>query len=80
MKTGNGYMTRALKSNDPRYARVLSKLGYNRSDMVAEKAVPAKQSSLAELRAEYQRIVGKRPFNGWDASELRAKITAAKGE
>ncbi|MEI4482224.1 MULTISPECIES: hypothetical protein [unclassified Phyllobacterium] len=80
MKTGNGYMTRALKSNDPRFARVLSKLGYNRSDMVAEQVAPAKSEDLTELRAEYQRVVGKRPFNGWDAKELRAKITAAKGE
>lgn len=78
MKTGNGYMTRALKSNEPRYARILSKLGYNRSDLVAEQ--PGAVIDIAELRAEYERVVGKRPFNGWSADELRAKITAAKGE
>lgn len=77
MKTGNGYMTRALKSNEPRYARILSKLGYNRSDLTAEQP---DASDIAELRAEYQRIVGKRPFNGWDATELLAKINSAKGE
>lgn len=78
MKTGNGYMTRALKSNEPRYAHILSKLGYNRSDLVAEQT--GSVIDITELRAEYQRVVGKRPFNGWSADELRAKITAAKGE
>jgi hypothetical protein len=29
------YMTRALKAHDPRFARVLGKLGYERSDMIA---------------------------------------------
>lgn len=32
------YMDRAIKSRDPRFARVLGKLGYERSDMVAEPA------------------------------------------
>lgn len=70
------YMTRALKASDPRYARVLSKLGYGRSDMVAE-PVASKPADLTALRAEYLRVVGKRPFNGWDAAELRAKISAS---
>lgn len=70
------YMTRALKANDPRYARLLSKLGYGRADVVAEQPKPV---DLTALRTEYLRVVGKRPFSGWDAAELRTKITAAKG-
>lgn len=31
---------------------------------------------LAALRAQYQDIFGKRPFHGWDAETLRAKIAA----
>lgn len=29
---------------------------------------------MAALRAEYQRVMGKRPFPGWDADTLRAKM------
>lgn len=29
---------------------------------------------MADLRAEYQRVMGKRPFPGWDADTLRAKM------
>jgi len=40
-----GYFTRALQANDPRYARVFGKLGYSRSDLSAdqqdEPAAPA---------------------------------------
>lgn len=35
------------------------------------------EENLTALRAEYQRVVGKRPFNGWDAATLREKIAAA---
>lgn len=30
--------------------------------------------SLATVRAEYERIVGKRSFHGWDEAELRKRI------
>ncbi len=30
------YMTRALRADDPRYERVLSRLGYGRSDIVVD--------------------------------------------
>jgi len=75
----SSYMDKALRSNDPRYARVLSKLGYDRRDMVAApiKAAPQPDETAA-LRADYERIVGKRPFMGWDAEMLRAKIAEAR--
>jgi len=45
------------------------------------KAIVAKVADAAEavkaLRAEYTRLVGKKPYNGWGADELRAKIAAA---
>lgn len=34
--------------------------------------------ALKALRAEYHDVVGKRPFAGWDADTLRAKIDEAK--
>lgn len=85
------YMTRALKAHDPRFARVLGKLGYERSDMIAadplehdddaRKGGSKKQvgDDLVALRKDYEAKVGKRPFMGWDADVLRAKITEAEG-
>jgi hypothetical protein len=31
---------------------------------------------IAPLREEYQRVLGKKPFHGWDADTLREKIAA----
>lgn len=79
------YMTRALKARDPRFARVLGKLGYpggtvvqepkkaSRTTKATSKKVPD-QDARTMLRAEYERVVGKRPFTGWSAEELQTKI------
>ena len=64
-----GYYHRALKARDQRYRRVYEKMGYGRRDMRV-----AEQDEMAELRAEYQRVVGKRPYMGWDADTLREKM------
>ena len=32
------------------------------------------KADIADVRAEYERVVGKRPFHGWDAETLKAKI------
>ena len=39
--------------------------------------VEAEPDELATVRAEYQEKVGKRPFMGWDADTLRAKMAEA---
>lgn len=73
------YMTRALRSRDPRYARVLRKLGYGTmaTDIRPHHDDgPDDAEDLAALREEYTAVVGKRPFNGWDAATLRGKIAA----
>ena len=74
------YMTRALKSHDPRFARILGKLGYERRDMVAADPVAdaASDDDLSALRAEYQEAVGKKAYHGWDADTLREKIAEAR--
>lgn len=83
MKKNNGYMDRALQSSDPRYARILGKLGYERRDMEAvggssvKVAVP-QHDEITLLRAEYERVMGKRPFMGWDEAKLREKIAQAE--
>ena len=72
----NNYLDRAMRARDPRFAKIATRLGYKRRDMVAETAV----DETAALRAEYERVIGKRPFMGWDAGKLREKIEAfAKG-
>lgn len=35
------------------------------------------KAALADLRAEYKKVVGKTAFNGWDADTLKAKIADA---
>ena len=76
----SGYMDRAMRAADPRFARILGKLGYQRSDMTAAKVEEAEADELDALRDEYKEAVGKRAYHGWDADELREKIAAAKSE
>jgi hypothetical protein len=76
----DSYYTRALQANDPRFARVFSKLGYGRSDLTAGQPAPAVSEAveLDALRDEYQHVVGKKPYHGWTAAVLREKIAAAQ--
>ena len=77
MTKSSSYMDRAMRSADPRFARVLGKLGYQRSDMAAKTDAEKEDDELAELRSQYQEAVGKRAYHGWDASTLRDKIAEA---
>lgn len=64
-----------------RYADILQKLGrgtYMTRDMQA--AQQRDDDELATLRAQYQEVVGKRPYHGWDAAALREKIAEARAE
>ena len=84
MRSKQSYMDRALRHKDPRYARILDKMGYGTRHMVAA-SVPVDPVSdeadegdeLAQLRAQYQEVMGKRPFHGWDAETLKAKMAEA---
>ncbi len=38
---------------------------------------PEQTEDLPAIRAEYQRVIGKRPFAGWDAETLKQKIADA---
>lgn len=74
MKHGS-YFTRAMAAKDRRYARVFGKMGYETADLVPDE--PTKDD-LADLREAYEKVAGKRPFMGWDADKLAAKIAEAK--
>jgi hypothetical protein len=38
------------------------------------------EEPIAKLRAEYEAVLGKRPFMGWDTETLQAKIAAVRAE
>lgn len=66
-----GYRERMMASRDPRFHTLARKL-YKTRDMVAEP--PVASEDISEVRAEYKRVLGKNPFNGWDIETLKAKI------
>lgn len=87
----SSYMTRAMKASDPRFARVLGKLGYERADVVAgteandpnDHAMDGQKGNsetteLDALRAEYNETFGKRAYRGWDFDTIKNKIAEAK--
>lgn len=58
-----------------RYADILKKLGRGSyATRELRPADPVAPDLLSELRAEYQKVVGKRPYHGWDEDELRKRI------
>lgn len=81
------YRERAEQHSDPRYARILDKLKPKRAEVApviqepTSLAVPvlpeAPDEEVRQLRADYQELLGKRPYHGWDAYELRARINSA---
>jgi|GEM_PF-1302709 len=88
------YMTRALRSKDGRYAVLLGKLGHSVplqprvsetdlpvGDGTGREVAPASVSSddeIKSLRSQYETVLGKRAFAGWDAETLRQKIAQAE--
>ena len=63
------------RSRDARLLVAIGKARYATEDAKAADDPPL--DDLASLRAEYQVKVGKKPFMGWDADTLRAKIAEA---
>lgn len=70
------YLDRMMTARDPRYRQIAERLGYGTRMMTAQKVSP--EAALKRLRADYQRATGKRPYHGWDAATLRAKIAEAR--
>lgn len=46
---------------------------------VVEPTAPAPED-LSALRAEYETVVGKKPFHGWSAETLREKMAAHQAD
>lgn len=67
-QSGGGYVTRGAGAFD-----------HDGDGQPGGSAKPSDaEGGLAALRAEYQQVVGKRPFAGWDAATLQEKIAAAR--
>lgn len=104
-----GYLNRALKSSDPRYLQIFTRMGYGApsapyvpaplpdpppvieppieddDDDDDEGGPPEGHGTpdehaqqLRVAREEYERVTGKRPFNGWDVAELHKRIADYK--
>lgn len=74
-----GYYNRALKHRDGRFAAILERIGYGNRQMVTNETneVYEPEEDLTALRVEYQDVIGKKPYHGWDAETLREKIREA---
>lgn len=73
------YGTRRLKADDEftaprRDADLLVRIGRARYP----DAKPAPEDELTELRRQYEEVVGKRAYHGWNAAELRKRMSEAK--
>lgn len=83
MKVNFQYTNGRERMMSRRDANILQKLGrgtYMTRDMRAQtvaEPVNTEDDALTALRAQYQDVVGKRPFHGWDAETLRQKIAEA---
>lgn len=78
MKVEFSYKNGRVRAMAERDARILQKLGkgsYMTRDMRAQPVANNVPDELAELRAKYQEVVGKKAYHGWDAEELLQKIT-----
>ena len=84
----SGYMIRAMRSGDRRYARVLSRLGYQTADMAPDDSVlepilprePVPDDILAGLREEYHALSGKPADRRWGDERLQREIASLKTE
>lgn len=67
------YMTRAMKARDPRFSRILGKLGYG-----TEQATPEPEDEIEALRAEAEQL-GIEVDGRWGEKRLKAEIAKAIG-
>lgn len=72
------YATRRLRAGDQFEPRSRSDerilIALKRARRVSGDAPAPVVDDLAELRAAYAEKFGKRPFNGWNAEALKAKL------
>ena len=81
------YATRRLKVGDYFFARTMAdhralvatgRAKLTNAEGTLNESQDAPPDALETLRAEYTKVVGKRPYHGWDAQVLAAKISEAR--
>jgi hypothetical protein len=86
-----GWQDRPFKAADPETNVVVkevvvekvvdvSNFDHNKDGRPGGSTAPEKTDRLKELRAEYQALVGKRAFPGWDEAEIERRMAAHKPE
>jgi hypothetical protein len=85
-----GYREQAARHRDPRFARAFAIIDRKSQRKAPAVALPLPAASppiestreadgdIAGLRAEYTKVVGKKPYWGWSAMELKDKIHTAR--
>lgn len=66
------YVTREMRAVDPVVAEP--------EPVSAPEPYPAPVEDIADVRAAYERVVGRKPFMGWDIDTLRQKMAEAGGD
>lgn len=59
------------------WADDLDQLDHDGDGQAGGSNAPEHSDDLAALRKHYKEVIGKNPFPGWDADELRRRIDAA---
>lgn len=77
------YRTKAFRRRDEQIARIVGMNQTSRAEVAPVVQAPAVApepvvgGEVNQLRADYQELLGKRPYYGWDAAELRTRIESA---
>jgi hypothetical protein len=78
------YATRRLRAGDTFTARTAADarvlIAVGRARHVNEPQSVGAERGIDALRDEYQEVVGKKPYHGWDADTLAKKIADAKAD
>ncbi|MGM4906266.1 hypothetical protein AB8B21_05680 [Tardiphaga sp. 866_E4_N2_1] len=72
LKAGDGFIVRSEKDS-----RVLVALGKAKAGVVKPE-VDGDDADLRSMRAEYERVLGKKPYHGWTSDQLLEKIVATQ--
>jgi len=76
----NVFPGEAFEASD-KEAKLLVAIGKAKPADISEPEVPAipkTAEDIVALRGDYETMVGKRPFMGWDAAQIREKMAAYK--
>lgn len=78
------YATRRLQAGDTFTARTAADarvlIAVGRARHVNEPQSARAEGNINALRDEYLKVVGKKPYHGWDAGALAKKIADAKDD